>query len=146
MSITPNFIKLSQIKKQFGQESVEAFLEVLFFSLNESLNIRRKLTSEQMVEISIFIYDDYYYLNVAELNLIFSRIKKGFYGQLYEGIDVVKIMGFFEQYCNERRKFILSKKEEEKFENSKSMQERTNFILSKLKNQPFCKRLTQKKF
>ena len=132
-AINDDYIKLSQIKKKFGQESVEAYLAVLILNLNESLNIIRKLTNNQISEIAAFIYDDYYFLNLAELNLFFSRIKKGFYGQLYEGIDIVKIMDFFAQYKKERNNYLDSRNGQINLENSMSMQERLNFFVVGLK-------------
>lgn len=143
-AINDDYIKLSQIKKKFGKESVEAYLAVLILDLNESLNIIRKLTNNQIREIAAYIYDDYYFLNLAELNLFFSRIKKGFYGQLYEGIDIVKIMGFFAQYNKERSDYLNSRNGQINIENSISMQERINFIMTGLEGSQIFKKFIHK--
>ena len=41
-------------------------------------------------------------MNLADINLIFKRIKKGEFGQLYTELDGVKILSWFEKYANER--------------------------------------------
>lgn len=97
---------LSLIKKEYSKNFVISYINEWLINLNDYLNIQRKMTPEQIAETSIFIYNDYYYLNLADINLIFSRVKKGYYGKLYESLDGMKIIDFFMQYGNERANIV----------------------------------------
>lgn len=48
------------------------------------------------------ILDDFWALNSADVNLVMSRAKRGFYGQLFGRIDGQIIYQWFAQYFDER--------------------------------------------
>lgn len=93
---------LSTLKKENGEKNVRALIKMWLVSLNDFVNTSRKMSPEQIDEISLYIFQDYYYLTVADIYLLITDIKKGRYGQLYESLDGIKILSFFEKYANER--------------------------------------------
>ena len=60
------------------------------------------MNPNQIKQTAIMILDEYYYLNLADINLVFTRAKKGQYGNLYESLDGMKIFNWFDQYDIER--------------------------------------------
>jgi len=93
---------IGQIMRATSYDYLIAFINVWLIDLNEYLNLKNKLTPNQIEQISNYIIDDYSYLNIADFNLVFSGIKKGYYGQFFESIDGLKIMTIFEKYANKR--------------------------------------------
>lgn len=93
---------LASVFKIYGQEFIIAYIEYWIDNLNDFINASRKMTPDQMGETAIMIYQYYPYLNVADLNLVFTKIKHGEFGKLYESIDGVKILEYFRTYSNER--------------------------------------------
>lgn len=97
-----NVPTLASVFKTYGQEFITAYIEYWIDNLNDFINAARKMTPDQMGEIAIMIYQYYPYLNIADLNLVFTRIKHGEFGKLYESIDGVKILEYFRTYANSR--------------------------------------------
>lgn len=93
---------LAQIRKEHSEDFLIAYIAVWIVNLNDFVNASRKMNPEQIEETAIFIYQDYYYLNLADINLIFRKIKKGEYGQMFAEIDGVKLLSWFGKYASER--------------------------------------------
>jgi len=95
---------LSLIRKDYGDDYIEAYIESWILNLNEYLNIKRTMSARQMHDVAVLLLEDYYMLTVADLKIIFTRVKKGYYGEgkLYESIDGVKIISWFSEYFEER--------------------------------------------
>ena len=55
-----------------------------------------------MMQTAIMLMEDFYYFKIADINLVFTRAKKGAFGELYGSLDGSKIYQWFEQYDNER--------------------------------------------
>lgn len=102
LCIASKLPSLAILKKAYGNDFTLAYLELWLDNLNDFLNVKRKLTPSQMQEIAIFIYQDYYYFKLTDINLVFSKIKKGEYGQFYETLDGPKIIAAFEKYAADR--------------------------------------------
>lgn len=107
------FPTLASIKKKFSDEFVLTYIELWIQDLNDFLNVKRKMTAGQRGQTAVFIYDEFYYFNLAEFNLVFSRIKKGDYGSLFESIDGSKIISCFREYDKERTDAIEEKRKAE---------------------------------
>ena len=60
------------------------------------------MTPKQIKETAKYIYEEYYYFKLDDIYLIFTRIKKGEFGELFESLDGSKILKFFKMYANER--------------------------------------------
>lgn len=120
-ALKQNAGSLSQIKKGYGQEFQKTYLMLWMVDLQEKVGVKNKMHEEVIEECAEFVIEDYYYLNLADINLIFTRAKKGFYGPLYESISMPKILEWFENYANERGELAysvdISKHEREKNKN-----------------------------
>lgn len=99
-------LTLASVNKEYSKKFVLAYIKMWIINLNDFLNIQRKMIPEQITETSMLIYNEFYYFNIADINLIFIRIKTGYYGKFYESIDGMKIIDFFFNYANERAKNI----------------------------------------
>ena len=93
---------LASIKKNYTEDFLIAYIAVWIVNLNDFVNAARKMTPEQIEETATLIFQDYYYLNLADINLVFKKIKKGEFGQLFAELDGVKILSWFEKYASER--------------------------------------------
>lgn len=101
-SINENSPWLWQVVKEQGTEKTEAFIKLWLINLNESLNLKRPLSEDQIDETAFSIVQDFKNLSIADINLIFSRAKKGYYGEFYDSISMAKIISFFRKYFEER--------------------------------------------
>ena len=102
LALKENVGSLSQIKKGYGEEFQINFLLLWLADLNESVGVKNKLSADMMEQCAIFIIEDYYYFKISDINLIFTRAKKGFYGNFYESISIPKIIEWFSSYAAER--------------------------------------------
>lgn len=96
---TPN---LAILKKDQGEDRVLAMLEIWIVDINSFFNLNNKMTSQQIKQTALMILQDFYFLNIADINLVFTRAKKGKFGELYGSLDGSKIYIWFEKYEIER--------------------------------------------
>ena len=52
--------------------------------------------------IAMNVISDFGNLTFSDINLVFTRAKKGHYGELYESLNTAKVLGWFTQYYEER--------------------------------------------
>lgn len=93
---------LATIRKQYSDDFVIAYIALWIDNLNDFVNASRKMSPAQMEETAVILFQEYYYFNLADINLVFRRIKKGEFGQLFAELDGVKILSWFETYSRER--------------------------------------------
>ena len=93
---------LAGIRREYSEDFQIAYLSVWIVNLNDFVNALRKMTPEQIEETATIICQEYAYLNLADINLVFRKIKKGEFGQLFAEIDGMKVLSWFEQYARER--------------------------------------------
>lgn len=66
------------------------------------MNLGKNMNPEQMNETAYMIMDEYPFLTLADINLVFKRAKMGEYGNLYDRLDGSIIMGWFKTYFTHR--------------------------------------------
>ena len=93
---------LASIRKNYSEDFQIAFTAVWIVNLNDFINAKRKMTPVQIEETATMIVQDYPYFNLADINLVFRKIKKGEFGELFAELDGVKILSWFEAYSQER--------------------------------------------
>ena len=93
---------LGSIRKEYSEDFQIAFTAVWIVNLNDFVNANRKMTPEQIEETATIIVQEYPYFNLADINLVFRKIKKGEFGQLFAELDGVKILSWFEEYAQTR--------------------------------------------
>ena len=93
---------LAKLKKEYSTDIVHAYIEMWILNLNEYLNLKDSMSPNQMMETAILIYQDFYYFNLADINLIFGNAKKGYYGHHYQRLDGATIILWFYKHAEER--------------------------------------------
>ncbi len=104
-AIKGNFTSLAKIRKDHGAETLFDFVTIWLVKLNEYVFGRseKQMTDYQISETTMLIIDTYYYLNIAEVAIIFKKIKSGSYGKIFGELNGVFIMESFSQYFKERQ-------------------------------------------
>lgn len=101
-AIDSNLPTIARVKKEFGFDFIQAYIEGWIVNFVKYVNVGKNMSDEQIFETAIFICTEFYMLNIADINLIFKKAKMGVYGQFYDRLDGMVIIGFFEKYYNER--------------------------------------------
>jgi hypothetical protein len=94
-------------------KKTQAYIKLWVLDLVTSVNIKRQLTEGQIDEIALYITTDFRNLTLADINLIFKQAKLGHYGEFYESLDVVKILGWCTKYMEERTSAFVRKRDNE---------------------------------
>jgi len=100
--INSNTPSLVLIKKEQGEGKLIDIVMSWIIDCNDFMNISRKMNASQVKQTAIMIMNDFYFMNIADINFVFNRAKKGYYGNLYESLDGMKIYLWFDQYATER--------------------------------------------
>ena len=79
-----------------------ALVKLHIIDLLDFINPSRSMSIEQVEQTAELLISDYSYLKIADLLLVFKKAKKGEFGQLYEGIDGMKILQWFNQIWDAR--------------------------------------------
>lgn len=98
------YITLAEINILYGNETSQLLIESWIAQLCLFYNL--PLVADQVREIAWLIYDDYKSLNVAEMVLFFTRVKKGYYGQFYGRIDPGELLSWLRFYWKERGHYV----------------------------------------
>lgn len=93
---------LSALRRIHNEDSVIMMLVAWISNLQRFLNVSAKMDGAQIHETCQMILDDFWALNSADVNLVMSRAKRGFYGQLFGRIDGQIIYQWFAEYFEER--------------------------------------------
>ncbi len=96
---TPSLVTL---KKEAGVNKVIAYIQAWLVNINTSLNVRRPMTADQIIECSIYMLEDYYAATIADIKLFFSDVKKGKYGEFYESFSMTKVLMWFDEFWQNR--------------------------------------------
>jgi len=84
-----------------ADDSHKETITEMILELNEFSNISRKMNPAQIIETVNMLLSEYPRLSLQEYQVFFNRIKNGYYGQLYESLDGIKIMAFVKDFYNE---------------------------------------------
>lgn len=93
-------------------EDYEYDLLKMFVELNQFANVKNKMSQAQIVETINLLFEEYPRISLQEYAIFFRRIKTGYYGQLYESLDGIKIMAFMKEFYKEVVKEYYEFKEE----------------------------------
>lgn len=93
---------LSTLKKQVGNVAVEAYIKLWLLDLNVVLDLKHPMKPRQIDTAAVGILQKYPSLNIAEINLIFTRVKFGEYTGTYDRVSVPTVMKWFSNYFDER--------------------------------------------
>lgn len=93
---------LVRIKKEYGNSFTEKYISAWIINIIDFFQVGKKMGDQQVYETSMMILDEYWMLNLADINLVFQRAKKGHYGELYDRLDGAIILSWFRKYFEER--------------------------------------------
>jgi len=111
MISTPSeLVRLGNI--QIAGESNKHIIAEMLIELNEFSNISRRMTEAQIIETVKMLLSKYPNLSLQEYQVFFNKIKSGYFGQLYESLDGIKIMVFMKEYYREVNTAYIEFKEE----------------------------------
>ncbi len=96
------FPSIAKLKKDFGAQKVEAVIKLYLVELCELVNLKRPLREKQIDAIAMEVVSTYYHLTIADVHVIFRKARNGEFGELYESLDVPKVMKWFADYFAER--------------------------------------------
>lgn len=106
---------LATMGKTYGRQYTIDYIAIWIVNLNEYMNILRHMNEEQIIETAWLILDQYYNLTVADIALVFKKAKTGELGTLYESLDGLKILTWFERYASERAECVYNENTREHY-------------------------------
>ncbi len=90
-------VPLAIIKKQDPAKAIKAVSDAILW-LQNSLNINSPMNNTQIIDASITIVNEYYWLRFEEVVMIIFRIKTGKTEKLYHAFDVRVLCSIIEDY------------------------------------------------
>ena len=93
---------LAKIKKSVGTVRTEALIKVYLVKLNDLLDLKKPLSEEAINEIANILTTEYYNLSMTDVVFVLQQAIKGKYGEMFESLNIPKVIKWFETYFNER--------------------------------------------
>lgn len=85
-----------------GEKQVKALIKMSFIRLNRILNLKTPLTEEAIDCIADEIFRNYPFFRPSDIHLITWRIMTGKCGELYESLNIAKVLKWVDDYAEER--------------------------------------------
>lgn len=127
-----NIVTLKEIACFYTSDTPVLLLEAWLYNLNDFVNVQNKLKENQITEVAFLIYNHYSDLNIAELTLIFKRIKMGHYGPLYGNLSGESICRWFAEFQQEKAQLLIKQQEQDDLRNSMTCKQRSEGVLTGL--------------
>lgn len=123
----PNGQRIPEMAKVDMRGTVTSVAVALTLAF-EAMNLKNGMNAVQIVDLAEAIVDDAECDKIAieDLLLFSQRLVRGNYGNLYESMDSIKFMGFFNQYRDERWEAAI-KIRDEKHEEYKKLGDQNIF-------------------
>jgi hypothetical protein len=121
--------RIPNLTHVYGFENIHKLLGAMLTAFNESLNLIRPMTAEQIFECSrdLIMTTEEDQLSIEDYVLFFNGAKQGKYGKILDRLDQQTVFAMLEEYRQERhRQFIRIKEEKESDFKSMGSTERTN--------------------
>ena len=93
---------VGQLALQIGDDEVIAYLQLIIFDFIKFVNPVRSMTALQIKQTAELIMEVHSVLKVPEVAYVFKLAKQSYFGAIYEGIDGMKIMSWFDKYFQDR--------------------------------------------
>ncbi|MDE5575496.1 MAG: hypothetical protein K2I87_07275 [Bacteroidales bacterium] len=97
-----NIATLGALQRNCGVQKIAALLKLYLIELNEVLGLKSPMTEAQIDQVADEVLARYRYLTMADINLVFRRIKCGECGKLYDRLTMPQLMSIFADYDTER--------------------------------------------
>jgi len=96
---TPN---LFLMKQELGEGTTIDILTLLILDAIKYFNVGKAMNPEQVKMTAELVAEEFNEVTVADLKLCFNKAKKGEYGILYDRIDGAIVIGWINQYCDNK--------------------------------------------
>lgn len=91
------------LAKQLGPTKVEALIKLYLVRLNELLDLKRPLSEDAIDEIAAALTSGIHRnLSITDIAFVLQQAARGAYGELYESLNVTKVLRWFDAYWDER--------------------------------------------
>jgi hypothetical protein len=123
------YSRIPNLTHVYGIEEIHAILSVLLTSFNNSLNLIRPMSKEQIVECAyeMVLTTEEDQLSIEDYVLFFRGAKTGKYGRILDRLDQQTIFSMLEEYRSERhRQYMKIKEERHQSQKAMGPSERTN--------------------
>lgn len=119
-ALVSNEESIGALVRRDGSEPVEKIIMRHLVLLCDMVNVKRPLTELQIRHIAFEVVNSFKHLTMADVYLIFRQVLNNEYGELYESIDMPKVMGWFNKYMDKRVKAAVERneREAERYKNS----------------------------
>lgn len=121
--------RIPNLTHVYGYEAIHKIVAVLLKSFNDSLNLIRPMTDEQLFDCSeaLVMTTEEDQLSIEDYVLFFKGAKEGKYGKILDRLDQQTVFSMLEEYRQERhRQFVRIKEEKHTALTSQGSTERTN--------------------
>lgn len=120
---------LVELSKTIGKEKVIAMLQLFIVSIDNFLDLNKRMNQDNIAETASLVYTKYKQLTLTDIVFVFNQAKMGKYGPLKYSINGQQIMFWFDDHFEERcgcaARVSLSEHEALKSHDSKRSGERT---------------------
>ena len=106
LALRSGMIKLHELKFIYLDDTATDLIQA--WLANASLYVCLTINKQLIKEISIELYKEIHMLNLSEVTLFFSKLKRGHYGVLYGRFDGMMICSAAREY-RQQRGLILSR-------------------------------------
>ncbi len=100
------FVKLNELAKIYNNNTPVFLIEAWLNNLELFLGFEKNKNSAQISEIAYLMYREIHFLNIAELTLLFTRFKSGYYGEYFGSINGPNLIRWCREYRLERGKIV----------------------------------------
>jgi hypothetical protein len=101
--------QVSTYRREFGFEQVQLVITIWLLDMAASFNIKNNLTEKQAAEIAAKILRDHWFLKLASVRLFCEKCKDGHFGQNYQTIDRLTILGWLAKFEGELEAYFIEK-------------------------------------
>ena len=105
---------LSELSKEYGSGLPKAWLIPQLVNLSEFCGLKERASAEQLKELALIIFQQYYWLKIEELMLFFYRFKCKYYLRFYSYFDPMTVLESLVLFTKERAEEYLRKENEER--------------------------------
>lgn len=93
---------IAVLRRDYGSEAIADIIMLYLADLRDNVNLKRPLTDNQISNIAYEVVTEYYSLTIADVHVIMKKAKRGEYGELFESLDMPKVMTWFREYFADR--------------------------------------------
>ncbi|WP_157600914.1 hypothetical protein [Persicobacter sp. CCB-QB2] len=99
-----NHPPVGQLRRELGETQLLALIKIHLIDFNELLDLRKPLGERQIDKIAEVLLEQFPSLSFADIHFVFNQAMLGAYGELYESLNISKVMSWFKVYFEERTK------------------------------------------